>query len=131
MSEKIAPDATALIRPKDMCAGSATGFVSAETQAQPGYRKYGQLVADIESGAIRIPTFQRDFVWNLQKPAVLTGSVLKGCPAGTLIFWKTADRLPGVGPLHAQAASSKTNVRIGADGCADSQLCATGQKNPA
>lgn len=58
--------------------------------------------------------------------------MLKGYPVGTLIFWKTTDRLSGVGPLHAQAASSKTNVRIGADGgSADSQLWATGQKNPA
>ena len=81
---------------------------------------------------IRIPKFQRNFVWNLQKPAVLTDSVLKVYQVGTLIFWKTADRLPGVGPLYAQAASSKTNVRIGADGgSANSQLCATGQKNPA
>ena len=58
--------------------------------------------------------------------------MLKEYPVGTLIFWKTADRLPGVGPLYAQAASSKTNVHIGTDGgSANSQLWATGQKNPA
>ena len=70
--------------------------MSAEPSAQPGYRKYSQLVADIESGVIRIPTFQRDFVWNLQKSAVLIDSMLKGYPVGTLIFWRTTDRLPGV-----------------------------------
>ena len=53
------------------------------------------LISDIESGLIRIPKFQRDFVWTRQKSATLIDSMLKGYPIGTLIFWRTQESLPG------------------------------------
>jgi len=47
----------------------------------------------IEEGNIKIPQFQRDFVWDKVKAARLLDSVLKGYPIGNLILWKTKDRL--------------------------------------
>ena len=68
--------------------------MSAESQI-PGHIPCGQLIGDIKSGIIRIPKFQRDFVWGRQKSAALIDSMLKGYPIGTLIFWRTQENLPG------------------------------------
>ncbi len=53
-------------------------------------------MSDIESGQIKIPQFQRDFVWDVKKSANLLDSIVKGYPIGTFIFWKTDERLRSV-----------------------------------
>jgi len=60
---------------------------------QPQARPFSGIMNDIEKGQIRIPQFQRDFVWNMKKSAHLMDSILKGYPIGTLIFWRTKERL--------------------------------------
>jgi len=57
---------------------------------------YSSLISDIEKGQIRIPQFQRDFVWSKQKSAALIDSIIKGYPIGTFIFWRTKDRLRSI-----------------------------------
>jgi len=57
---------------------------------------FKSLVSDIESGQIKIPQFQRDFVWSVAKAAALMDSIIKGYPIGTFIFWKTKERLRSV-----------------------------------
>ena len=44
------------------------------------------LSVEIEKGSVKIPQFQRDFVWTKQKSAELLDSVLKGYPIGTFIL---------------------------------------------
>lgn len=56
-------------------------------------KKYEHLFSDIDQGSIKIPKFQRDFVWNKQQTAQLIDSIIKGYPIGTFIFWKTKDEL--------------------------------------
>ena len=51
------------------------------------------LISDIEKGQIKIPQFQRNFVWDMKQSAKLMDSILKGYPIGTFIFWKTKERL--------------------------------------
>lgn len=55
--------------------------------------KYAVLFANIDSGRVKIPQFQRDFVWGKEKTAALIDSILKGFPIGTFILWKTRERL--------------------------------------
>ncbi len=50
-------------------------------------------MADIEGGIIKIPQFQRDFVWTRAKSAKLLDSMIKGYPIGTFIFWRTKEQL--------------------------------------
>ena len=50
-------------------------------------------MADIEKGLIKIPQFQRDFVWRKDKSARLIDSIIKGFPIGTFILWKTKESL--------------------------------------
>lgn len=54
------------------------------------------LVNDIKRGSIKIPQFQRDFIWSKEKAASLMDSILKGYPIGTMILWKTKERLRAV-----------------------------------
>jgi hypothetical protein len=57
---------------------------------------YAVLVQDIESGRIKIPQFQRNFVWEKAQSAQLLDSMLKGYPIGTFIFWRTDEELRAV-----------------------------------
>ena len=56
-------------------------------------KKYDFLFADIDSGRIKIPKFQREFVWTKEQTANLIDSIIKGFPIGTFIFWRTTDEL--------------------------------------
>lgn len=53
-------------------------------------------MTDILKGAIKIPQFQREFVWERARSAKLLDSILKGYPLGTFILWKTKERLRAV-----------------------------------
>jgi hypothetical protein len=61
--------------------------------SNPRHYRYVDLISDIENGQIKIPQFQRDFVWDLKASANLIDSVLKNYPIGTFILWRTDDRL--------------------------------------
>ncbi len=65
-------------------------------QPKPDSRKYLDLINDIEKGVIKIPKFQRDFVWPIEKTAALLDSIVKGYPIGTFILWKTNQRMADV-----------------------------------
>lgn len=56
-------------------------------------KKYDFLFTDIDTGRIKIPKFQRDFVWKADQTAKLIDSIIKGFPIGTFIFWKTNEEL--------------------------------------
>ncbi len=62
-------------------------------QPIPGTMQYNSLIHDIEIGTIKIPQFQREFVWSKQQSANLLDSIIKGYPIGTFILWKTKERL--------------------------------------
>ncbi|MBN8566590.1 MAG: DUF262 domain-containing protein [Flavobacteriales bacterium] len=46
------------------------------------------LLDDIKSGRIRIPVFQRDYVWKKTQRLELFDSLNNGFPIGSLLFWK-------------------------------------------
>src|SRR5437016_2669493 len=56
-------------------------------------KKYEALFLEIDSGQIKLPRFQREFVWDKEQSAKLLDSILKGFPIGTFIFWKTREEL--------------------------------------
>jgi len=56
-------------------------------------KKYEALFLEIDSGQIKLPMFQREFVWDKEQTAKLIDSILKGYPIGTFILWKTRDTL--------------------------------------
>jgi len=56
-------------------------------------KKYNHLFTDIDTGRLKIPQFQRDFVWSKAQTAKLIDSIIKGFPIGTFILWKTQEEL--------------------------------------
>ncbi len=56
-------------------------------------KKYDALFIDIDTGRVKIPMFQRDFVWTKEQTAKLIDSIIKGFPIGTFILWKTREEL--------------------------------------
>jgi hypothetical protein len=60
---------------------------------EPQSRAFTVLMSDIEKGQVKIPQFQRDFVWDLKRSARLLDSMIKGYPIGTFIIWRTKERL--------------------------------------
>lgn len=59
-------------------------------------KKYEALFLKIDSGQIKLPMFQREFVWDKEQSAKLIDSILKGYPIGTFILWKTREALRSV-----------------------------------
>jgi hypothetical protein len=51
------------------------------------------LISDIKKGEIKIPQFQRKFVWNKGQALKLLDSISNNYPTGSLLFWKTATKL--------------------------------------
>lgn len=59
-------------------------------------KKYEALFIEIDSGQIKLPMFQREFVWDKEQSAKLIDSILKGYPIGTFILWKTKETLRSI-----------------------------------
>ena len=64
--------------------------------SRPTHYTSSILLSEIKQGKIKIPQFQREFVWERERSAKLIDSILKGYPLGTFIFWKTQERLRAV-----------------------------------
>jgi len=62
-------------------------------QPKPDSKRYSDLISEIQKGVIKIPKFQREFVWSIDKTAQLLDSILKGYPIGTFILWQTDERI--------------------------------------
>ncbi|MDO8141975.1 MAG: DUF262 domain-containing protein, partial [Candidatus Brocadiales bacterium] len=52
-----------------------------------------KIIDRVISGELRIPAFQRGFVWTPSQVAFLLDSIYKNFPIGTVFLWKTNERL--------------------------------------
>ncbi|MCW5297809.1 DUF262 domain-containing protein [Herbaspirillum lusitanum] len=52
-----------------------------------------EILDSVYRGQIRIPAFQRGFVWEPDRVAFLIDSIYKGYPFGALLFWRTNEQL--------------------------------------
>ncbi len=68
---------------------------------EPQSVTFPSLFDQIRNGTIKIPQFQRDFVWTKIQSARLLDSVIKGYPIGTFILWSTQERLRSIRNLGA------------------------------
>src|ERR1035441_5216719 len=66
------------------------------TLPEPQSITFNSLFAEIEHGTIKIPQFQRDFVWSKTDSAKLLDSIVKGYPTRIFILWKTNERLRSI-----------------------------------
>jgi hypothetical protein len=63
---------------------------------EPQSVTFPSLFDQIRNGTIKIPQFQRDFVWTKGMSARLLDSIIKGYPIGTFILWSTQERLRSI-----------------------------------
>jgi uncharacterized protein with ParB-like and HNH nuclease domain len=52
-----------------------------------------RLLQRVTDGEIRIPAFQREFVWEPDRVQFLMDSIYKSFPIGTVLFWRTKEKL--------------------------------------
>lgn len=64
------------------------------------------LVAAVQSGALRLPDIQRPFVWEKVKVRDLVDSIYRGYPVGELMFWNT----PGDDDTKSIGTAPKTHA---------------------
>lgn len=88
-------------------------------QPKPDKKTFTELIDEIKKGEIKVPKFQRNFVWSVDKTAKLLDSILKGYPIGTFILWETNERLndiKNIGNLKLPPIPDGTKVQYVLDG---------------
>ena len=65
--------------------------INTPPKAEP--ERLNRLVERINAGEIKIPKFQRGFVWRRPDILDLLESILQGYPIGSLLFWRTEQKL--------------------------------------
>jgi uncharacterized protein with ParB-like and HNH nuclease domain len=56
--------------------------------------KIAELVQRFDTGEIRLPLMQRDYVWRAAKVVRLLDSLYRGWPIGSFYVWQTQDSYP-------------------------------------
>ena len=51
------------------------------------------LLTDITRGEVKIPKFQRPFVWKTDQALALLDSLANGYPVGSVLLWRTVEKL--------------------------------------
>lgn len=75
------------------------------------------LMDEITAGEIKVPVFQRDFIWKSTQMLELFDSILKGYPIGSLLLWRPNNKFKTkdyIGPYLIN--SSSTDIRYVLDG---------------
>lgn len=59
----------------------------------PSSPRLATLLGDVERGNIKIPVFQRQFIWTDDQILSLLDSIYRGYPVGSLLLWSTKEVL--------------------------------------
>jgi hypothetical protein len=59
----------------------------------PSNPRLGSLLSDVAKGNIKIPVFQRQYVWEDEQIMSLLDSIYRGYPVGSLLLWSTKESL--------------------------------------
>lgn len=88
------------------------------TELRPEILFLHELIRDVVAGNIRIPKFQRPFVWRLEQMRDLLGSISQQYPIGSLLLWEPGHVVASednVGPIHIQKTGT-SNIAYVLDG---------------
>ena len=72
---------------------SSEGSQQISRAPEPTSQRIASLIQRIDDGDIKLPTFQRPQVWNVDQVIDLLDSVNRGYPVGSLLFWETSTKL--------------------------------------
>lgn len=68
------------------------------------------VMCEITKQNIRIPDFQRDYIWTPEQVLELLDSVYQGYPIGSILLWKTSAKLKELNPLHLDLKDFPENM---------------------
>jgi hypothetical protein len=77
-------------------AGEADGHVtspSGDITVEPEIMLLEEILGEMAEGRLRVPRFQRPFVWRPDQMIDLFDSIERGYPVGLLLVWDTAERV--------------------------------------
>ena len=63
------------------------------TDIAPSSLKIQKIMQKIESGEIKVPAFQRGFVWKQDQVIDILDSIYKDYPVGSILLWNSQERL--------------------------------------
>ncbi len=63
------------------------------SEITPTAPKIDRIMKRIEEGDIKIPAFQRGFVWNQEQVLALLDSIYRDYPIGSILLWQTSEKL--------------------------------------
>lgn len=86
---------------------------------EPRDISFDALMTNIQNGLIKIPDFQRDFVWNRRQILDLLDSIYNHYPIGSFLFWITDEKLNvqrDIGNIKLPEAPQGANINYVLDG---------------
>jgi hypothetical protein len=87
---------------------------------RPLPEKITDLAADVLEGTIRLPKFQRDFVWTRQQVLDLLDSIARGYPIGSFLLWRSSFNLASessIAGLRVETLDDGEETSYLLDGC--------------
>lgn len=64
------------------------------SKLSPEIKSISELITEIASGEIKVPQFQRGYVWSPQQALNLLDSIANNYPIGSILLWRTTEELP-------------------------------------
>ena len=83
------------------------------TEVLPEVVFLGRLVGQIAAGQIRVPRFQRTFVWRQTNLHTLLDSILRGFPIGSILIWETEENVESAQHIGPIKISPRPNGMVG------------------
>ena len=87
--------------------------IEKHTEVVPEVIFLGKLVERVAAGRIRVPKFQRAFVWRQPDLSVLLDSVLRGFPIGSILVWDTEKNIESTSHIGPVGISPRTGGSVG------------------
>lgn len=63
--------------------------MASSSKITPSSPRLASLLSDVERGNIKIPVFQRQYIWSDEQIISLLDSIYRGYPVGSLLLWST------------------------------------------
>lgn len=83
-----------------------------KTKVTPQVYFLGNILERISKGELRVPNFQRPFVWKPDDMIALFESIENGYPVGSLLFWRTEQNYMSLSNIGPYKIPSRPNSPI-------------------
>jgi hypothetical protein len=83
--------------------------MSIQIQVKPEVNRLIKFMTEIEDGKFKIPTFQRDFVWEKKDKIELFDSISKEYPIGSILLWQPNYKFNNKGEIGPYEIDNSNN----------------------